>query len=240
MEKKEKIKLRIRALLAKTTENGASKEEAVSAMAKAQKLMSDYYIQEGDLNDPFLGETPMLKVTERHKSAYNMTGFYFELSELFDCVHYYTTDKVTFFGFETDVELCIYFTHFITNACLAEKAKFIKSEDYKHRKRGYHGRTLVAAFVRGFIDQVAFKMQEMYEDRRRERSRSENQQNALVIVKKKNKVEKAFKELGVKIYTAYQDDSKRHHVAYHIGAERGDSLDINQGVKDSKKTPLLS
>lgn len=39
MENIERIKLKIQALLAKTTENGASEAEAISALKKANDLM---------------------------------------------------------------------------------------------------------------------------------------------------------------------------------------------------------
>ncbi|MCW2275110.1 DUF2786 domain-containing protein [Rhodoblastus acidophilus] len=51
MDRKKMIE-RVRALLAKTTDNGCSEAEALSAAAKAQALMDEHDIAQGDLREP--------------------------------------------------------------------------------------------------------------------------------------------------------------------------------------------
>ena len=68
--KQDKLKLKIQALLNKTPENGATVEEAASAIEKAQQLMKDYMISEGDLNDPYLGQDCILAELELPRMGY--------------------------------------------------------------------------------------------------------------------------------------------------------------------------
>src|SRR5690554_1762073 len=49
--KNEKILKKIKALLAKTVDNGATEQEALMALNKANELMTEHYITEFDLKD---------------------------------------------------------------------------------------------------------------------------------------------------------------------------------------------
>ena len=185
MNSKEKIKLKIKALLSKTTENGASEHEAIMALSKAKELMEQYFITESDVKNPFLGEKCVLKSTNLVKTNYDTALFYNELSKLFDCEYYFTGLKIYFFGFNQDAELCIYFYELILKACMNEKSKFMSSEDYRLLKSKYHGRTLVSSFIKGFLLSIARKMNKMYEERKSERSKNEY---GIILYSKKNKV----------------------------------------------------
>lgn len=76
MKCKDSIKLKIKALLSKTTENGATEAEALSALKKAQSLMLEYFISEHDLVDPYISEKCIFKEVDIIQSAYDMKVFY--------------------------------------------------------------------------------------------------------------------------------------------------------------------
>ncbi|MFL0083674.1 DUF2786 domain-containing protein [Tenacibaculum maritimum] len=232
MEKREKIKAKIKALLAKTTENGASKEEMESALSKANKLMVDFFISENDLKDPYIAEKCVLKEVPLIKSGYNLRGFFNSLTTLFDCEYYYNSTRIYFFGFEEDTELCSYFYNFIVKSCLAEKDKFVKSEKYDELKSCYHGRTLTASFIRGFVNAVSLKMKSMYNDRKLELSKD---RFSLVVVEKNSKVKNQFEALNIKITTKTIKQFVAEESAFNSGKQKGNELSITQGVNESKK-----
>jgi len=237
MENKDKIKLKIKALLSKTTENGASQEEALSALSKAQELMKNYFVSENDLQDPFIGEKCILNSTPLIKSGYDTSLFYNELSDLFDCEYYFTNKKIYFFGFEPDVELCIYFYDLITKACLNEKKKYMKSKDYAILKTKYHGKTLASSFIKGFLIKVARKMYDLYAERKSELNR--NSTHGLMVVKKKNKVTDAFKDLGMNISTTRQKDLQYERLAFSRGVLKGNEFEITQGISKNQNEKTL-
>ena len=108
MNPREKNIARVKALLEKNVENGATEAEAMSALAKASELMKQWYISENDIKDPYLGEKCILKQFPLIQSGYNYRLFYNDLTRLFDCEYYYNSKIIAFFGFEEDVELLIF------------------------------------------------------------------------------------------------------------------------------------
>ncbi|MFV0536789.1 MAG: DUF2786 domain-containing protein [Dysgonomonas sp.] len=234
MEKREKIKLKIKALLAKTTENGASEQEAISALRKAQELMLENFISEHEIKDPYLAEKCIFKKIDKIQSNYNLTVFLGCLSDLFDCEHYFSQKTVTFFGFEEDTELCAYFYSFIIKACFAEKDKYLKSDEYKRMKTFYSGRTLAASFIRGFLVAISRKMQEMYKARKQQVSH----EVGLMVVDKINKVQEQFKQQNIKLRNV-TSSGNYEAAAYHSGAQKGNEVSLTQGINNSNKERTL-
>jgi hypothetical protein len=239
MNKRETIKRKIKALLSKTTDNGASKEEMESALQKANKLMVDFFISENDLSDPYIAEKCILKEVQLVKSGYDFGFFFSSLVNLFDCQYYYNNKHIAFFGFEEDTELCAYFYNFIIKSCLKEKVKYMKSSDYKGLKQFYHGRTLSSSFIKGFVKGVSIKINQLYNDRKLEIS---TERYGLVVTEKKIKVENQFKALDLEISRCSVKQVIAENTAYNSGKEIGKDLSITQGVHQHKKsnTPLLN
>lgn len=183
MENPDKIKNKIKALLSKTTDNGATKEEMESALRKANKLMTDFFISEHDLQDSEIINKCVSEQFELTKSGFDLSLFYTDLADLFDCQYYYNSKRIVFFGHEQDVALCGYFYNVISKTCLKEKEIYLKSEKYLQLKNHHHGRTLSSSFIKGFLIEVASKMREMYE----ERERNIPETYGLIVIEKKKK-----------------------------------------------------
>lgn len=232
---KETIKKRIKALLAKTTENGASENEAISALYKAKELMIEYFISENDLKDPFAFEKCVFKEVKREKSGYDLTLFLGYLSKLFDCEYFYNRSKVTFFGFEQDADLCVYFYDFILRSCLSEKDKYMKSNEVKVLKSMYHGKTLASAFIKGFLVAISEKMDDMYKDR----NRTIEQKAGLVVFDKMNKVTQQYQEQNIKVRKVQNRLDVMVESAFLQGQERGNKVELIQGIKEQQKETLM-
>ena len=230
MDKRDSIKKKVKALLDKTTENGASESEALSALQKARDLMMEYFIDEHEINDPFISEKCILAETPLFKTGYDITNIYPALSLLFDTRHFWNAQRVCFFGYEEDVQLCIYFYNFILKSCFVEKDKFVSSEYYQRLKTRYHGRTLVSSFVKGFIASVCQRMEQMYEERKTNVSECVG----LAIISKVQKVDKAFYEEGIKTRQKRSGELKAQWHAFNHGVEKGNEVHIQQGIYDSK------
>lgn len=236
MQKKDKIKLKIKALLEKTPERGATQAEALSALNKAHQLMKQYFVSEHDLHDPFLGEKCVLKSVDLIKVGYNTNFFYTSLSKLFDCKGYTTKDKLFFFGFEEDVELCIYFYTVIINSCNLEKEKYRLSSSYKILKGKYHSRTIMASFIKGFLIEVNTKIDDMYKERKSGLNNAK--ENGLVVVQKENKVASEFDKLNLNLKTRNQKVNIKKE-AFMSGSEKGKNFNIVQGVNNSRSNNTL-
>lgn len=235
MDKRENIKVKINALLAKTTENGATESEAMAALNKAQQLMLDYLISENELRDPYLNEKCIAQSIPRVKSGYDLTVFLGALSSIFNCEHFYTNSTVTFFGFKEDTELCAYFYNFIIKACFAEKAKYVQSVEYQRIARVYHGRTLVASFISGFMRGICVKMHDMYECR----NRNLTNEVGLMVIEKDKKVKAQFAAAGHNPRVVKNREGEYVAQAYIEGLDKGKSTHLVQAMTEHDQGSVL-
>tara|TARA_B100000953_G_scaffold290249_1_gene275092 strand:+ start:11575 stop:12297 length:723 start_codon:yes stop_codon:yes gene_type:complete len=235
---KERIKSKITALLQKTTANGASEQEAITALSKAKELMDQYFIDQKDIDDALKGEKLILKSEPLTKTGFDLAFFYRALARLFDCETYYVPkQEIFFYGYEQDVELCIYFYKLITSSVLKAKSDYVKSDEFKllRREKGAHTKTLTASFIKGFLIRVSSKMTKMYKERKEQRA---NSQQGLIIYEKNKAVKNGFDSLGLSL----RSSSKSLNAdisAFNAGEKSGDGFDIMQGVNDKKKSETL-
>lgn len=238
MSKRNKIKKKIHALLEKTVENGATKAEMESAISKANELMMEFYITLSEVkDDPYINEKCISVTIPLRNTGYDLKAFYYDLGKLFDCIHYFNSKRktITFFGYEEDVELCCYFYELITKSCMKERELFIKSEKYKELKKWVHWRSVVSSFIKGYIYEVAMKLQKKYKERE---SKFANTEFGLILYDKNKKVNEQFEKLNITLNGVTSNQERKSLAAYNEGAEKGESLELVQGIREHKKEIL--
>lgn len=233
--KNEKILKKIKALLLKTVDNGASEQEALLALNKANELMIEHYITEFDLKD--IEEAKLITIeVPLYKTAYDLSLIYGPIAKMFDCISYYNTKRVAFFGFEDDALLCEYFYLMITKVCFFEKEKFKNTVKYKSLKKyGYHGKTIASDFIKGFIESISSKMYLMYKNRKS----SIPIEKGLVVQEKEQKVKMEFENSGIKTRTVKSKDLTYSTEAFYSGVEKGREFDLNQPLSQSASSNQL-
>ncbi|GAB0155923.1 hypothetical protein CHRYSEOSP005_11850 [Chryseobacterium sp. Alg-005] len=231
---RDKIIKRVRALLEKNQENGATEAEAMAALQKANELMREYYISEHDISDPYVGEKCILKEVDLIPSGYDLGIFYNDLTRLFDCEYFYNNKRIAFFGFEEDTELCAYFYNLIVKTCLKEKDLYLKSPEGKEALFFYHGRTVSSSFIKGFLLKVSWKMEEMYKDK----VSNLPEQTGLMVIKKDQKVKEQFNAMNMKIKTT-KTDLLYTQMGLQAGLQKGEEFHITQGLKQHKQDNTL-
>jgi hypothetical protein len=237
VEKLDKIKKKINALLNKTVENGATEEEMTSALDVANKLMLEHYITENDLikSKECIATKCKSGTSDLPKTSFiTYEIFAGELAKLFDCEYYWNTKrkKITFFGFSVDVDLCTYFFEMIIKSVFAEKERFLRSEEYSAAKKlGYHGLTLSSSFIKGYLCRISSRMSEMYEDKKSNIPKS----YSLVLVEKKSEVNKQFILEGLDIKTKKTPALLAVELASSIGISRAEEFKFTQGLEQSQK-----
>lgn len=236
MDKKESIKRKIKALLKKTTENGATESEAISALQKAKELMMEHFISEHELNDPYANENCISVSTPLFKTAYDVTNIYPALCLLFDCEHFWDRKNLTFFGYEEDVQLCLYFYNFILKACFAEKDKYAQSLEYQKLKQRYHGRTLVSSFIKGFIIAICIKIHDIYD----ERKSSVSEFVGLAIIEKNKKVKQQYDAMNFRTRTIGIKQIEAEAEAFKLGYSKGKDMALTQGLNEKEREGMLA
>lgn len=218
---------RIKALLNKTEENGATIEEAKSSISKANQLMKEYYLTINDIESLEENEVITTGSVDRIKIKYRDTGFLPYLSDLFDCKHFYNKKEVTFVGYDTDVKICIYLYKKITSALINDISVFKKTRTYEVNTlyNGINGRTLVSSFVSGFINGISNKMYHMFCERE---SNVENNQTGLMVIKSE-KVSKFYDQFDVR---TIKQPSNQNIVgaAFVHGEDKGQNFNLNDDL----------
>ena len=175
------IKHKIRALLSKTVNNGATEAEAMSALSKAQELMKLHYLEENDLYD--VDEIIVSKL------PYNslMTYVLYNLGRLFNCKTWFVTKEyMYFYGYETDTNLASYFYDFILKALNNSYVQYTKSLEYNDLVliEKLSKRTIKNNFSKGFLNGIYLKISKIYEQRNEEFTNSQegSQNYSLMII----------------------------------------------------------
>lgn len=227
MKDREKIVARIKALLSKTIDNGATKQEMESALNKANQLMLEFFISENEIKDDNVISKCISEEFKLIKTGFDLSLFYNDLAKLFDCQYYYNKYRIVFFGHQQDVSMCGYFYNLISKTCLIEKDNYIKSDEYQRLKKSYHGKTLSSSFIKGFLIEISLKLRNMY----KERKSNIPEVYALVVIEKIDKVKKEFQELDLNIKKVASKKLTGEKEAFEYGIEKGKNIKLVQGVE---------
>lgn len=230
----EAIKRKIRALLSRTPENGATIAEAEVALKKANQLMTEYAIEKYQLGG---GEAKRCieKKIVLHRVGTHITNLASVIGFSFDCEFFYNTYRKdgTYFGYETDVEMCVYFYDLIMNALENEIDKYKSTYDYQVDARYYSPKTVVNSFIKGFTDAIAKKLFLMKHERENNVIKATG--TNLVLVKNvREELEKKHPDIkGVdrKAVQSIDDVSL-------LGKESGENLSLNYGVCQEEKLKI--
>lgn len=234
-----KVKAKIRALLNKTVENGASEQEAMLALKKANELMLDNFICEHDLE----GVAPEKIIEVREPiivTGYDFTLFYGDLARLFDCECFWTAGRkgdIVFFGFESDAKLAMYFYKLIMRVAFKSIEEYKQSFEYIHSKAFYgtHGRTLICSFVKGFTIRLGERLEEMYEQRKA----SIPYGMGLMVIQKDEQVKSEFNRKNPNLKSHKVNLDNLEFQAFQAGKIDGDNVDLVQPLNGGVNEDLI-
>lgn len=241
MENLEKIKIRIKNLLEKTTENGASESEMLAAINKATELMEKYSIVQEDLKNIDEKEKCVFKefISTDNKIYHEI--FIPELSKLFDCKVVFVQmnrkqRKNTVIGFETDVDLYLYFYNFIIETSKKELEKYKFSKEYIILNLDHHAKKLNNSFLRGFFNSLSNKIRNIYNERQASRCG----ETGLIFVGKEKKVINFYEDLFPKVKERTVNLNNNHvRKAVLKGMEEGEKVNLTFGLNSEKQKQLL-
>ena len=223
MSNKQRIIDKINALLAKTPENGCTEAEASMAFKKAQSLMMQYTIEQGELGltkeTCVKGETPRAGYAAAVANA---------LADTNNCKVWMNSrsDTLYFFGLKSDVDMCIYFYQYTCTAINEETTRYQKSAEYKQLTTWQHGRTVSDSFRKGMSARIAKDIRETHQSQQAEYAAQGG--TALVLVKNAI-VNDAYAKLGMRLGTARRSQARTSN-SYSSGFAAGGNVSMRKGV----------
>ena len=239
MSNQDSIAAKIRALLAKTVENGASEAEAMMAMAKASQLMTKYGLSITDV-ELRAEKCVTNSINSGQKNRGGMARIAVRLAQFCNCKVWSEqrrdeNGKIVsyhqFFGLESDTQIAQYFYDMIKAVMEAETARFKKTAIYDDAQ--YHSggrRRATASFISGFARRINERLQDMIDERDGEyRSTGSD-----LIVVKNQIVTEEFAKLKLRLTSASSSRTRLNGEAYGAGKAAGERVGFNAGVGASR------
>lgn len=235
MNQKTKIINRIKALLEKTVDKGATRAEMESALAKANQLMTEHYISRYDLKQTNEKSTLDFLVIQKSKSKYDFVSFLGSLGHLFNCIIMTTVSESTLsiFGEPDERELVAYFYDMIVNVGLKEKELFQNSIVFQQEKQRFTTKSIFNAFLTGYSKSVDYKIHLLIKER----------DNAISLetgLMKINQIEKVMKTLEEKVgklpVIKHKKKAPIARKSFEKGVEKGMKVNLTKAIPQSVQT----
>lgn len=220
----------IRAMMARTVDNGCTEAEAKQAAATVDRLLARYEI---DLDEVTVKEQPIEKVlvkAKNHTVLYSASA----ISVFADCKMWTSDPYIVYFGFKVDAEICEYLTLVFLRAIDRELANFtMMNGDYNEAGR----RTQIDmenSFGIGMAGRLGERLGELKSAR--DFSRKSGTGTSLVAIKMPL-VDEAFAALGIKFGKSRgRGMSIRNTEAFSAGRKAAEGVTISQGIAGRAQT----
>lgn len=232
----ERIKKRIRALMTKTTENGATEAEAMAAAEKARAMMDYYQIdvtaaqierEEVDLQTSHIFE----KRLDRMIYIGNALGHYT------DCRVWTHKNRVNFMGVGADAEMALYLFEMLVKTRDRELKAWRKTLDYKTEiANGHNGNALRTVFTDAFVNRVCERLKAAKDA---EKTEAANHSRALVPVKNAIVERELKRRIGGLTTRSAAASKGTSRAAARAGAAAGSRAGFNGPISGNRSTPRL-
>lgn len=219
MTEREKIAAKIRALLAKTVENGCTEDEAIAAAAKVAELLARYNLT---LDEVSLRASPFQRHTEQHEDDVGdrLWKIADGIAQLIG-VKYWTSAsgvfpvEVSFFGFAHEVEIARYLLEICGGAMRRECSKlqreFALLTPVRRRRK-------ILPYLDGMADRLRKRIIALKQAAPTGRG---------LIVLHDALVEAAMTE---KLHQKRGRDSRSDEETYQLGVAAADRVSLNRGL----------
>jgi hypothetical protein len=235
------IRAKLRALRAKTVENGCTEEEALAAADKMAELLSKHGLTTEELDAVGYGRN---EVPLGRRSPLDQV--WFDVARFADCRAWYQRNEdgklsVVYFGRPQDTLVAEYVYGVLKDACARALADFRASDAYKHRRTNKTRAHAVKAFHEGLSRGLRAKLWDGLWKRYWTGDRSAT---GALITSVKNQLETAMKAEGVQLGTARPlnpAQGKFIDAAQLSGSRAAAAINVNAGVgaKPSKIAGFL-
>ncbi len=233
--KRDKISHRIKELMKKTTDNGCTEAEALSAAEMVGRLMQEYDLTMTEIefkNIEFL--THVIETDSRIASPIH--NLVMSISKYTNTKSWFSRGlksiKYSFFGTDQDTKVADYLFHLLSGAIKNETERYKKTNDYKLDKT--NGRTKTSSFALGMAIRLAKRLEEMKESNKVDKETG----NSLVIIDKMSVVLEKFEDLNVKLRVENRKVNAGSRDSFLAGKSAADKVNISIGLNTSSSSQL--
>jgi hypothetical protein len=223
MTAREKIAAKIRALRAKTVENGCTEEEAMAAAAMVAKLLEQYNMS---VDEAEMRASPFASQTEQHNDHVGERVLWRVASAVAKLTGttYWTSApgvfpaETTFFGFAHEVEIAGYLLDLCANAMRGEQARILNGAERAYTPRQ---RNKLFPFLDGMTHRLAARIRAMIPP--------QPLGTGLMVIRNEL-IAQAMVDEGIDLKDRRKAPPRTDFDAYRAGQLAGDRVGLNAGV----------
>jgi len=227
----DRLKTRIQGLRAKTTDNGCTEGEALSAAAKVAELLDRYDLS---LTDVEIRDAPCERrdyETHRNKRI-PLDDCVGAIADFCDCRVWREKNpageaRYVFFGLRSDVEAAHCLTELIDIAVRSELGRYKTSADYQ-RFRHQERHMANASFTLGMIASISAKLTAM----KARRDQANTGAGRDLVVLKASVVDAELDKLDLKLKTVRRATRMVSPEAYDAGGAAGAALALSRAIRE--------
>ncbi len=245
----DRVKLKIKALTAKTVSNGCTEQEALAAMQGVGRLLSQYNLtmNEIDVRD---NTYKTIYVDIGRKRRHPINGCVMALAAMTNAktwfsryghkgVAGYHGDKnnsaFAFFGVSHDMELIEYLFNVIKNAIDTETTNFKTSEMYVNKYTGEHRKSMSVCFQKGMASRISSRLYDIKKQNDSEMEAARANTGRALMVLKGQLIKDAFEKEGIKLTKSYSFSTIRSYDSYAKGQIAGEKVNLSRPLGNNKK-----
>lgn len=226
----DKLLTRIRALRAKTVDNGCTEAEALLAAGKVAELLDRYDLSLTDveLREAVCEELAYETVRRKRVPLDECVG---AIADFCDCRVWREKTpagaaRFVFFGLRADIEAAHCLTELVEAAVRSELGRFKTSADY--RKFRHQERHMAnASFTLGMVASIADRLADM----KAARDAANRGTGRDLVVLKHSVVDAELAKLGLQLRTVYRPRRTVSPDAYDAGGSAGAAFSVDPGIR---------
>lgn len=230
MSERERIAARIRALLAKTVENGCTEDEAVAAAAKAAEMLARHNLT---IDEVQIRESKFKEHSERYDDILGERTWIVAdaIAHLVECRYWRSNPgvhpvSITFFGFDHEVEIAQYLMAICVRALQDGLSR-------TNRRNGLLRPTIRTSKAKAFLDGMVQRLAE----RIRALKPPPPTGKGLVVLKQEL-IDAELTNNGVKMRKLSGRLSRDFDSEFMRGRAAGDKVSLNEGLRGDPKSVL--
>ena len=213
----------IRALMARTVNNGCTEAEAREAAAAVDRLLSKYEI---DLDEVTVKEQEIVRLDVKD-TAHHAVGYAaHRIAAFTDCKTWTSHTSLVYFGFQVDTEIAEYLTHIFFRALDREEMNYTMFNPELAEAAGRVRADMLSSFRIG----MAVRLGERLSELKSARDFARRTTGTDLVLIKSPLVDAAFEALGLKWGRARGGRGIRNTDAYVAGRKAAEGVAISQGI----------
>ena len=222
-DSRKKMLERVRAILAKTMDNGCTEGEAMAALEKARELMAAYDISEVELGEQGEREAALISQDTTDDPYLIKRRLLWAVARFTRCRSWYNTGigYTAFCGLESDVA----FANWLLDTLAAFVLRELKAHQAQRRAQGMRcPRIVSSSFVRGCAHRIGERLRELTPPD------PVNAAGNALMVSRNALIEQALKDAFIKIRSVSPGRRRVDGASYGAGKAAGDSARFDRPV----------